>query len=222
MMPTTRAASTPSRSAIRNAESTDCPVCPVVNDLQLQIRVYLSRTFQVNRTNLVRFLSRRNRLFCFLHMGTVRQAVWLTLSSLVLFSQSSFAQSQPPAPQPPAERVRPDPKRARKAAEQGEKAEARGHLEDALAAYEEAAHYAPMEVAFAERAAGLRAKLVRSYADAAERDAIAGRFEQATEDLAAALAIDPSNPDVMERLRQIKNMADETKPKAASEIPDLP
>src|SRR5439155_27299672 len=75
---------------------------------------------------------------------------------------------------------------------------------------------------FAERAAGLRSKLVRSYADEAERDAIAGRLEQATEDLAAALAIDPSNPDVMERLRQIKSMADETEPKAVSEIPDLP
>src|SRR5207253_11474924 len=88
-----------------------------------------------------------------------------------------------------------------------------GHLADALAAYEEAAHYAPKEIAVAERAAGLRSKLVRSYADEAERDAIAGRLEQATEDLAAALAIDPSNPDVMERLRQIKSMADETEPK---------
>src|SRR2546429_2560259 len=222
MMPTTRAASTPSRSATRNAESTDDPVCPVVSNLQLQIRVYLSRTFQVNRTNSVRFPPGRNRLFCFLHMATLRQASSLTLSSLVLFSQLSFAQSQPPAAQAPAERVRPDPKRARKAAEQGEKAEAAGHLEDALAAYEEAAHYAPKEIAFAERAAGLRSKLVRSYADEAERDAIAGRLEQATEDLAAALAIDPSNPDVMERLRQIKSMADETEPKAVSEIPDLP
>src|SRR5207302_9022520 len=150
MMPTTRAAATPSPSATRNAESTDDPVCPSVSNLQLQIRVYLSRTFQVNRTNSVRFPPGRNRLFCFLHMATLRQASSLTLSSLVLFSQLSFAQSQPPAAQAPAERVRPDPKRARKAAEQGEKAEAAGHLEDALAAYEEAAHYAPKEIAFAE------------------------------------------------------------------------
>src|SRR2546429_5132776 len=110
MMPTTRAASTPSRSATRNAESTDDPVCPVVSNLQLQIRVYLSRTFQVNRTNSVRFPPGRNRLFCFLHMATLRQASSLTLSSLVLFSQLSFAQSQPPAAQAPAERVRPDPR----------------------------------------------------------------------------------------------------------------
>lgn len=155
-------------------------------------------------------------------MGTRRQALSCTLSSLVLFSLGSFAQSQPPGPQPQAQPARPDPKRARKAAEQGEKAEAAGHWEDALAAYEAAAHYAPTDIAFAERAAALRSKLVRSYADAAERDAIAGRLEQATEDLGAALAIDPSNHDVMERLRQIKNMADESKPEAVPEIPDLP
>ena len=155
-------------------------------------------------------------------MGILRQSLSLTLASLLLFFQVSFAQSRPPGSQAPAEQVRPDPKRARKAAEQGERAEAAGRLEDALASYAEAARYAPKEIAFAERAAGLRSKVLRSYADAAERDAIAGRLEQATEDLAAALAIDPSNPDVMERLRQIKSMADETKPKAIPGIPDLP
>ena len=155
-------------------------------------------------------------------MGTLRQAWSLALSSLLLFSQVCLAQSQPAATQSPAERLSPDLKRARKAAEQGEKAQAAGHLEDALTAYEEAARYAPKENLFVERVAGLRAKLVRSYADAAERDAIAGRLEQATAGLAAALAIDPSNPDILERLQQIKDMADETKPKAIPEIPDLP
>jgi tetratricopeptide (TPR) repeat protein len=155
-------------------------------------------------------------------MGTLRQALALTLLSVLMFSQVSFARSQAPSLEAPTERGRPDPKRARKAAEQGEKAEAAGHFADALAAYEEAARYAPREIAFAERAAGLRSKLVSSYADAAERDAIAGRLEQATVDLAAALAIDPSNPEVLERLRQIKTMADETKPKAIPEIPDMP
>src|SRR5207244_10933123 len=124
MMPTTRAASTPSRSATRNAESTDDPVCPVVSNLQLQIRVYLSRTFQVNRTNSVRFPPGRNRLFCFLHMATLRQASSLTLSRLVLFSQLSFAQSQPPAAPAPAERAPPDLQSPRDHAEQGQRAAA--------------------------------------------------------------------------------------------------
>src|SRR6266571_1530341 len=139
MMPTTSAASTPSRTAIRNAENTGFPV---VNDLQLQIRVYRILAACVNRTVLVRFLSIQNTLFCLLRMGTLRQALSLILSSLLLFSQVS-AQSQPPAsPQTAPHRGRPDPKRARKAAEQGEKAEAAGRLEEALAAFQEAARHA--------------------------------------------------------------------------------
>jgi Flp pilus assembly secretin CpaC len=156
-------------------------------------------------------------------METLRQAGSLLVSGLLLVSQASFAQSQPPAPQAPPQNVRSDLKRARKAAEQAEKAEAAGHWEDALTAYEEAARYAPKEMAFAERAAGLRSKLIRSYADAAERDAIAGRLDEATEDLAGALAIDPTNPEVLERLRQMKSMKDETTtPKLPVEIPGLP
>ncbi len=155
-------------------------------------------------------------------MGTLHQALSLTLSSLLLFCQVSLAQSQPPAPQAPVQRVKPDPRRARKAAEQGEKAETAGHLDDALADYEEAARYAPQDVQFAARAEALRAKLVRSYADAAERDAIAGRLDQATEDLAAAMAIDPTNTAVLERLREMKSMQQESPLKAAPEIPGLP
>lgn len=116
----------------------------------------------------------------------------------------------------------PDLKRARRAAERGEKAEAAGRLDEALTAFEEAAHYAPQDMTYGTRAAALRSKVVRSYADAAERDALASRFEQATEDLAAALAIDPTNAIILERMREIKSMGDETGPKAAQAIPGLP
>src|SRR5690242_2890984 len=122
MMPTTSAASTPSRRAIRKAESTGYPV---VNDLQLQIRVYRILAACVNRTILVRFPFVQNRLSCFLHMGALRQALSLILSSLLVFSpiaaQSQSASSPQDPPQARPEPVRPDPKRARKAAEQGEK-----------------------------------------------------------------------------------------------------
>src|SRR5258708_5588626 len=219
MMPTTSAASTPSRRAMRKAESTGCPV---VNELQLRIRVYRILAAYVNRTISVRYPRVWNRLFCFLRMDTLRQVLSVILSSLLLFSQLS-AQSQPPAPpQAPPERLRPDPKPARKAAAQGEKAEAAGRLEEALAAFEEAAGYSPQDFHFAARAEALRSKLVRTYADAAERDALASRFDQATEDLAAALAVDPTNAILLERLRQIKSMADETGPKAPPDIPRLP
>jgi len=155
-------------------------------------------------------------------MATPRQALSLILSGFLLFSPICSAQSPPATPQAYPQRVKPDLKRSRKAAEQGEKAEAAGRPEEALADYEEAARYAPQDLSYAARAEALRGKLVRSYTDAAERDALASRFDQATEDLAAALAIDPTNSIVLERLRQIKSMADETGPKAAPEIPGLP
>ena len=162
-------------------------------------------------------------------MGSIRQALSLILCALLL-SPQAFGQTQattqtpalPPPSQEPAQRVQPDLKRARRAADRGEKAEAAGRLEEALAAYEEAALYAPQDTAYAAHAAALRSKLIRSYSDAAERDALASRFEQATEDLAAALAVDPTNAILMERLREIKSMADETGPKAPPPIPGLP
>ncbi len=158
-------------------------------------------------------------------MEFLRQALSLILSGLLL-SSPTFGQAQapksPPSSQEPAQRAHPDVKRARRAAERGEKAEAAGRFEEALAAFEEAARYAPQDMAYATRAVGLRSKLVRSYADAAERDALASRFDQATEDLARALAIDPTNAIVLERLREIKSMSDETGPKAAPAIPGLP
>jgi len=91
-----------------------------------------------------------------------------------------------------------------------------------LAAYEEAARYAPQDTQFAAHAEALRSKLVRSYAEAAERDAIAGRLDQATEDLAAALAVDATNTAVLERLREMKSMREQSPPKVAPEIPGLP
>src|SRR5689334_10938686 len=69
--------------------------------------------------------------------------------------------------------VRPDPKHAQKAAEGGDKAAAAGRFEEALAAYEEAARYAPQDGAIMERGAALRSKVVRGYVEAAERDALA-------------------------------------------------
>jgi hypothetical protein len=116
----------------------------------------------------------------------------------------------------------PNPKRAQKASERGAKAEAAGRLEEALAAYQEAALLAPQDTAIVERAAALRSKLVRVHTEAAERDALAGHMDQATEELAAALRIDPGDTIVAERLAQMKTMADEPPAKRATEISGLP
>jgi type II secretory pathway component GspD/PulD (secretin) len=155
-------------------------------------------------------------------MTRLRHAMSLVLSALLLFSQISSAQSPPLSPATSAQRVKPDLRRARKAAEQAAKAETAGRPEQALAGYEEAALYAPEDLGLAARAEALRSKLVRADVDAAERDALASRFEQATADLAAALAVDPSNAAITERLRQIKSMAGETGPQAAPEVGGLP
>jgi hypothetical protein len=128
----------------------------------------------------------------------------------------------PAAEQGQATSARSDQKRAQKAVEQGEKAETAGRLAEALAAYEEAARYTPRDVNIIERGAALRSKLVRSHVEAAERDALAGHFNEATDELAAALQIDPGNTIVAERQGQLKRMEGDPAPRAATEISGLP
>src|SRR5229473_3605750 len=152
-------------------------------------------------------------------MGTIRLNTSLLLSLLLC--------AQAPAQAPATSRtqgpmVRPDPKRAQKAVERGDKAQAAGNLDEALLAYEEAARYAPHEGYVLERGAALRSRLVRAYMEAAERDALAGRLTEATDDLVAALRIDPSNKVVVERLAQLKALDDGLRAKPATGISGLP
>ena len=131
------------------------------------------------------------------------------------------AQSQSPAraPLPP---VSVDPKRAQKAIERGDKAEAEGHVDEALAAYDEAARYAPQDVSALGRGAALRAKLVRTHTDSAENLALAGNISQATDELRVAMRIDPSNSVVAERMAQMEAMkSDDPAPRTQS-IEGLP
>jgi Flp pilus assembly secretin CpaC len=113
--------------------------------------------------------------------------------------------------------VKPDPKRARKLLELGEKDEEAGSPLDALRAYEEAARYAPFDVNIVSKGAALRSKLVRSYVENAERLALQSELEGATEQLAAALQIDPGNTIVLERLQQMESMRDENKDRLPEE-----
>jgi Bacterial type II and III secretion system protein/FG-GAP-like repeat len=154
-------------------------------------------------------------------MRTIRPVAALFLSLLLCVQVPARA---PSSPQSQGGTVRPDPKRAQKAAEQGDRAIAAGRLDQAFAAYQEAARYAPQDATIIEKAAELRSKLVRSLVDAAERDALAGLMTQATEELAAALVIDPEDTVVRERFAQFKSMEDEpgAKPKPAPGISGLP
>src|SRR5258708_27528855 len=150
------------------------------------------------------------------------RTIRLSTSLLLSFLLCAQAPAQAPATPPQSPLVRPDPKRAQKAVERGDKAQAGGNLDEALLAYEEAARYAPQEGYVLERGAALRSKLVRAYAEAAERDALAGRLTEATDELAAALRIDPGNKVVGERLAQLKAMDDGVRAKPATGISGLP
>src|SRR5229473_718528 len=93
----------------------------------------------------------------------------IRLSTSLLLSLLLCAQVPAQAPSPSQLKdtmVRPDPKRAHRAAEQGDKAQAAGRFDEALAAYEEAARYAPQDVSIVERGVALRARLVRAQVKA--------------------------------------------------------
>ncbi|HEV1992755.1 MAG TPA: FG-GAP-like repeat-containing protein, partial [Candidatus Acidoferrum sp.] len=152
-------------------------------------------------------------------MSTFRQSASLLLS--LLLCAQVLAQA-PPASQLQTAMVHPDPKRAQKAIERGEKDEAAGRFDEALVAYQEAARYAPQEAYVLERGAALRSKLVRAYVEAAERDALAGLLTHATEELGMALQIDPGNTIVQERLAQLRAMEDEPRAKPSTGISGLP
>jgi len=149
-----------------------------------------------------------------------RQAVSF-LTAILLCCAQSFAQAQSPAknqsspPQTTPNETQlemtphPNPKYAKKISELADKELAEGHFDEALNYYQQAARYAPQDSALLERIASMRSKLVRDHVEAAERDALAGHAEVATEELAKALLIDPSNTIVTERLNQMKAMKDE-------------
>src|ERR1700758_1248743 len=126
------------------------------------------------------------------------------LSVAPALPQQPQAQSAPPQTAPNEQQLpmapRPNPKYAKKAADLGDKALAEGRADEALAYYEEAARNAPQDTGIAERFASLRSQLVRDHVDAAERDALAGHADVATEELAKALLIDPGNAIVAERM----------------------
>jgi hypothetical protein len=152
----------------------------------------------------------------------LRQAVSL-LCSLLLFSSQAPAQEPGTPPQKPLLKqlqiqamLHPDPKRAQRAAERGDKAVAQGRVEEALADYDDAAHYAPQDAAIVGRAAALRSKLVREHVDTAERQALAGDLDHAQEELRLALGVDPDNTIVAERLAQMHAM-EEDEPQSKSE-----
>jgi len=154
-------------------------------------------------------------------MATLRQSVSALLSALLLVSPT-VAQSPSGMPAQSSKQGQTDARRAQRAATLGDKAVAAGDLDQALADYEEAALFAPQDAKIVETFALLRSRVVQSHIDAAERAALANQFGLATEELAAALAIDPMNKIVAERLGQVKSMEVKAPRKGAMDIEGLP
>src|SRR3984957_1136306 len=160
-----------------------------------------------------------------------RQALSLLLALLVSGAQSRAQSSAAGRPSPPETAPnesqlqmapRPNPKSAKKLSELADKELAEGHFDEALNYYEQAARYAPQDTALLERIASMRSRLVRDHVEAAERDALAGHADVATEELAKALLIDPGNTIVAERLNQMNAMKDEPLSKPLRKIEGLP
>jgi Flp pilus assembly secretin CpaC len=149
-------------------------------------------------------------------------AVVALVLAWVLVCPEAWAQTQTPKPAGPVDpraMVKPDPKKAKRLAELGSKEEAGGAYSEALASYEEAARYAPFDVTIVNLAVSLRSRLVRGYMDDAEQRAIAGDLDGATQQLATALHLDPTNSIVLERLQQMELMKGDAKDQPPQEPP---
>jgi tetratricopeptide (TPR) repeat protein len=112
-------------------------------------------------------------------------------------------------------------RRAHQAANRGDKADASGNLEEAWKDYQEAIADAPLDKTILERGAFLRSKLLRRHAEAAERYALNGLLEKATEELGQALLIAPGDTVIAQRLAEMQSMNDEL-PAQPTEIVGLP
>ncbi len=119
-------------------------------------------------------------------------------------SQSAIPVADGPIPAPP---VKPDAGKAKRAYEQGVRAEDQQDWETAYTAFTDAENFAPDEKTYQLRRAIARSHLVQAHVDAAERYAISGRLDQARKELVAANYLDPANTVVRERLREL--LADE-------------
>src|SRR5258708_14117723 len=109
-----------------------------------------------------------------------RCAVVLALSGVLAAATSLVVQGQ--------NRTQ-DVKKAQREVQQGEKAEAAGRWNNALALYDAAAKDAPGDLGIVGHAAALRAKLVRTHVDLAENAAVNGDLRRATDELRTALTI---------------------------------
>src|SRR3984957_12323697 len=135
-------------------------------------------------------------------------AISTLLAIMALVPTASFAQT-PAAPfTPPSQaldgtKIKPDPKKAKQAYQQGLDAEKQQDWQAAYEAYTNAVNWAPSEQSYFLRLELAKSRLVQTKADAAERDAIAGHFDDARRELLEARYLDPTNTVLRDRMAEL-------------------
>lgn len=114
---------------------------------------------------------------------------------------------------------KPDAKKAKAAYQQGMRAERKEDWGAAYSDYTDAVSWAPNDDEYSLRREIARSRLVQTKVDAAERDAISGRLDDARRELLSASKLDPSNPVVRERLVEMLAVEPDRASKIAS--PDI-
>ena len=131
-------------------------------------------------------------------------AAWLLVVSSLGPSLSSVLQAQSSQEaQASAPPVKPDPKKAKEAYQQGVRAEKAQDWETAYTAYSDAVNWAPNDRGYFLRREIAKSGLVQTKVDAAEKDAISGRLDAARRELLSASYLDPTNMVVRERLAEL-------------------
>jgi len=124
----------------------------------------------------------------------------ILLGALSASAQSAAPSAHPATPGPST----PDIKQARKAYEQGHRAEQGEDWQAAFDFYTEAVAHWPGNTEYLLRRETVRFRRVQQHMDRAERQALAGRLEEARGELRAALALDPAYSVARERLEQLQ------------------
>lgn len=140
-----------------------------------------------------------------------RPAAFLAFS-LFAVAIGTFSFAAPPKPHSPAtpqssasqeKESKSDSRKAKEAYKQGLAAEKRGDWTLAYDSFSEASALDPANRVYALRREITRSRAAQSIADAAERDAVAGRLDDARRELEEAHLLDPSNSVLSERLREM-------------------
>lgn len=116
-------------------------------------------------------------------------------------AQSSASKPEPRSGSPAA--LKADTKKAKTAFDEGMKAEKGRDWAAAFSAYSSAVNWEPKNQQYEFRREIARSQLVEIRVDNAEKDAVAGKFDDAARELLKARQLDPSNSTVNERLSEV-------------------